>query len=110
MLPKKNKLTSEEVRSLLSRSQKIKTPDFSIFWRNTDLTTKAAVIVPNRLAATAVQKNRLKRKVYESLRLWLGENKPKKEIIVIVNNINTARIKGMDLRDKITHTLRLLNR
>ncbi len=89
MLPKSKRLTTEEIESL-SNGKSVFGTLISIRAIKSD-TLKFAVSVSKKVAPLAVERNRLRRKVYNSLPSLMGEIKspafvmimPKKEILTV---------------------------
>lgn len=67
MLPKASRLTSAEVRAILKEGKNLRVGALSAKFR-AGKGMKAAVVVKNAVAKTAVTRNRLRRRAYAALR------------------------------------------
>ncbi|MGM0629146.1 MAG: ribonuclease P protein component [Patescibacteria group bacterium] len=102
MLSKKKKLSSSEVRRVFNSSKKkyFRTSFFkAVFIKESD-SPLFAVSVPRKIARRAVDRNRIRRRVFSLLENYYKEIKPGMYIIVMASNIvNTGEdvlIKDME--------------
>jgi ribonuclease P protein component len=68
MLPKRGRLTSKEVDTVLSRGKSLRAGVLSAKILLTTTPFKAAVVVSKRLSRNAVRRNQLRRAAYAALR------------------------------------------
>ena len=82
MIPKKQKLNRANFNKVLAKSKKIEGENFSLRVRYVEKSEKSrySVVVSSKTAKKAVDRNRLKRQVYEIL----AKNAPKTGIFGIV--------------------------
>lgn len=84
MISRKNRLKRSEVKHVLKKGQKLFSPVFSIkFVENREKTNKFAVIISKKVTPKAIQRNRLRRQIYEILRLNDDQSENKYNIILI---------------------------
>lgn len=79
--------------------KKIQTDEFTILYRNADK-FRSAIVIPKRVAKKAVDRNRIKRLVAESLK----DRNYNFEIVVKVKN-NLSNLKKNDLETKLEKAL-----
>lgn len=68
MLPKKHRLTYRESEALLKNSFSLASPFFTLKVRYGLESTKCSVAVPKRVAKKAVERNRIRRRIYAACR------------------------------------------
>ncbi len=88
-MPRKNRLTKEEIEEVLSRGRRTNFSLFSVSWlKNTEKTTKFAFVVSKKQYKQAVLRNKAKRRLRECTRKALFG--PGKYIFFAKNTINEA--------------------
>lgn len=73
MLAKKQKLTAVQVREILKSGRSVRSGTLSAKFK-TAAGAKAAVVVSTKVAKSAVERNRLRRAAYRTLRTSLPKN------------------------------------
>lgn len=72
---------------------------------STPCTSRASVVVSRKTAKGAVLRNRIRRRLYEILRLnWAALTAPT-DVAVIVHNSGVARLEQHELEDRLMGTL-----
>ncbi len=86
MLNKKYRFHSRGgVRYVYQKGKTIRTPNMSlIFADNTRGFTRVAVVVSKKVEKSAVGRNRIRRRIYEALRVNLGQIPKKRDYIFVV--------------------------
>ncbi len=106
MLQKKFRFHSRGgVRYTYAHGKTIRTPKFSLIYNdNSRGFQRFAVVVSKKVEKTAVARNRIRRRVYEALRLELPNYDLKRDHIFIVYNKDIATMDFSELREQI-HSL-----
>jgi ribonuclease P protein component len=94
MLPKKQRLNLEKTknRDIFSSSNKFKTNRFLVFYRS-GKTFKASAVVPKKKIPLAVDRNRIKRKIYAILeKHQIRKNKIEIVILLTASISSEAKI------------------
>lgn len=69
------------------RSRPVRGPGFSVFMQSTQKPWRAAVIVSKKVHKSAVVRNRIRRRVYEALRLYDKDGPiPSVDIVIVVHD------------------------
>lgn len=85
MLPKINRLPSREIRRVMQAGRKEATKDRITFSLKNGLpVSRFAIIVGARVAARAVVRNSIKRRLSESVRLSLANEKPGFDTVILL--------------------------
>ncbi len=100
MLRKKYRFHSRGgVRATYQHGKTIRTPQMSlIFAPNQRGFQRFAVVVSKKVLKSAVGRNRIRRRVYEAIRLETGDFKIKQDSIFVVYNKNVNKIPFLELR------------
>lgn len=93
---------------LHKKGEIIRSKNFSIkFIRNKiKKNSRIAVIVSKKIAKHAVKRNRIRRRVYEVIRLNLPKFENVYDVAIIINNIDVETMPYEELSTKIENTLR----
>ncbi len=94
MLPKKHRLTKREViRVFKHRTRVIRTPLFVVYFQNSLDTPlfKAAVTISKKVAAHAVDRNKIRRKIYDALRPFCPQSG---HVVIVVQKSAIAASDG----------------
>jgi ribonuclease P protein component len=67
MLPKRQRLSTREVREVLKRGHSARAEFLSVKFIKTDTALRAAAVVQKSVVRNAVQRNRLRRALYQAL-------------------------------------------
>lgn len=93
------------VRYVFQKGKTIRTPVFSlVFMHNSRGYRRFAVVVSKKVLKTAVGRNRIRRRVYEALRLEFADFPEPMDYIFVVYNKSVATMPFLELR----HTIREL--
>jgi len=108
MLAKKFKLTkADNIKGILSKGKELKTPFFAIKYEETDEPySRFAIIISNKLSKKAVTRNRLRRQLFEIIRLHPEKTSlsaPSK--IVILPRARTLKLDYQELEKQLLKTL-----
>ena len=82
MLSRSQRLSGEQLDAVMEKGRATHS---SLFWMRTlkyEGLTKVAAIAPQKIAKTAVQRNSLRRKMYESIKPFFGSITPNHLIVV----------------------------
>ena len=94
------------VRYTYQKGKTVRTPNFSlVFTKNTRGKTRVAVVVSKKVLKSAVGRNRIRRRVYEAIRLELGNFPRPTDYIFVVYNKNVATMDFMELRRMVRELL-----
>lgn len=84
----------------------IRTPNISLVFNNNEKGyERFAVVVSKKVLKSAVGRNRIRRRVYEAIRLELPNFKVKKDFIFVVYNRNVKDMPFIELRKQINALL-----
>lgn len=93
------------VKYTYKKGKTIRSPKLSLVYaKNSRRHKRFAVVVSKKVEKTAVARNRIRRRVYEAIRLELPSYKPNMDCIFVVFNKDVATIPFSDLRALI-HSL-----
>ncbi len=100
MLSKKYRFHSRGgVKYTYRHGKTIRTPKISLVYNeNTRGFTRAAVVVSKKIEKTAVARNRIRRRVYEAIRLELPNVAPKRDYIFVVYSKDIKTMSFEELR------------
>jgi len=102
MLPAKNRLKlSHKIKNQLLGAQKVSSDKFRVIAKFKPDVFKVAISVSKKVAGKAVDRNRIKRIITESLR---GQSNYKGQFLIIVNK-NIAHLKKDEVKDKLFRLL-----
>lgn len=104
MIKKIQRLNSKNVHNLLKKGFKLQTPEFLIrFLKNNLKVNRYTVIISKKILPKAVQRNQLRRKIFEILRLHDENLSTKADIAIIAKReLNLTNLKYNILEKKIT--------
>src|SRR4030042_3517937 len=103
MLPAKNRLNSPKSLSVLKKEgKKISSSEFILVYKIKDGIFKLAIIVSKKVASRAVDRNRIKRLIAESLR---SQQEFNGELVIIVKK-NIADFKMVKVKEKLNLLLK----
>lgn len=99
MLSKARRLTRAEFSLLFATGERIHSSIFTcVFSKKTTQNPKIAVVVKKKAVRTAVERNKIRRRIYD----FLEDKEITKNLIVIV----TKEIKDADWKDVLVQTLK----
>lgn len=103
MLPKSQRLNSSEVEEVMSKGQTLFTEFFLIkFLKGNNKEIKISALAPKKSFSTAVERNKIRRKIYAALSPIFKKNPTKKPfLVVIIGNKKIENIKTAELASKI---------
>lgn len=106
MLRKKYRFHSRGgVRATYQSGKTIRTPKLSLIYAaNQRGFQRFAVVVSKKVLKSAVGRNRIRRRVYEAIRLEIGDFKVKQDSIFVIYNKNVAEMPFLELR-RLVHDL-----
>lgn len=94
------------VRYVFQHGKTIRTPIFSlVFMRNSRGCRRCGVVVSKKVLKTAVGRNRIRRRVYEALRLELADFPEPMDYLFVVYNKSVADMPFLDLRRTVRELL-----
>lgn len=67
MLPKKGRLTAEQVKNVLAQGRSVRTPLLSAKHIRGEGPVRVSAVVPKKVAKGAVERNRIRRALYRAL-------------------------------------------
>lgn len=82
MLPKKNRIPRKEFPAPKAQGFRVFSPYFSTVFYKTGEITKVSIVVSKKTAKTAVSRNRLRRRFYEIISLFLNTLKTSRTIVI----------------------------
>lgn len=103
MFPKKRKFNLRENKDFFETALSFSTPYFKVFTNKNDSLLQASVIVPKKMVKLAVDRNKIKRKVWEALQTAeKGTQKEVKLTIVLVAHQKVLKASAQELEKEIT--------
>lgn len=107
MLAKKYRFHSRGgVRFTYKKGKTIRTPKMSlVFAKNTREKQRFAVVISKKVIKSAVGRNRVRRRVYEAIRLLLPEFQDKKDCIFVIYSKDIKDIEFTELQQLIRNLL-----
>lgn len=94
------------VRYVYRKGKTIRTPIFSlVYTQNTRGKQRVAVVVSKKVLKLAVGRNRIRRRVYEAIRLELPHYRQPMDYIFVVYNKTVATMPFTDLRRTVRELL-----
>ena len=99
MLPKRQRLTSSEVRHLLREGKKVSSPPFSLCVSSKSDKKGYAVVISSKIAGSKVKRNSVRRLVYEIIGS-VSDSLSQKEVVVFVLS-DISLIPQMEIQKKI---------
>lgn len=94
------------VRYVYQKGKTIRTPIFSlVYTKNTRGKQRVAVVVSKKVLKLAVGRNRIRRRVYEAIRLELPNYPQPMDYIFIVYNKSVTTMPFLDLRSMVRELL-----
>jgi ribonuclease P protein component len=95
------------LRHVYARGQVVRGPLFALKYLRNDRrkTYRAAVVVSKKVHKSAVVRNRIRRRLYEALRLQLPKDIPPYDIVLIVYSESAATIPADELHAQVTAQL-----
>ena len=106
MLSKKYRFHSRGgVRYVYKQGKTVRTPKMSlVFAKNTKGFTRVAVVVSKKVEKSAVKRNRIRRRIYEAVRVNFEDLPKKQDYIFVVFNKDIGKIAFSEL-EKLLGTL-----
>lgn len=103
MLEKKYRFHSRGgVRYVYQKGKTIRKPKISlVFTDNTRGFTRVAVVVSKKVDKSAVGRNKIRRRVYEAIRLNFDDLPKKRDYIFVIYNKNMAKISFQELEKEL---------
>ena len=100
MLPSKNRLSLSSAKAKLANGKRVTSNEFQIIGKKEKGIFKTATIVSKKVAPKAVDRNRIKRLISESVRASLGKIKFEGVLIIIAKQ-NIAKFKKAAVEEKL---------
>jgi ribonuclease P protein component len=90
MLPKQHRLDLRRETPFYTFSQKFHTRNFSLYWNvnGEQMHPTAAIVVPKKVAPTAVQRNKVKRVLRALLTSLFSTLSPNVQLVIHVKHVN----------------------
>ena len=107
MLPKKERLTKKEFNRFFSMGRRLRTPLFQVVYAPYP-TLHVSVGIPKKIARHAVTRNKIRRRVYEIVRVYHKEHRLAGVYIYLCTQ-NIATMKHHTVRDAIIEIIQKTN-
>ncbi|MDP2705188.1 MAG: ribonuclease P protein component [bacterium] len=99
MLPKRQRLTSSEVRHLLREGKKVSSHPFSLCVSSKSDKKGYAVVISSKIAGSKVKRNSIRRLVYEIIGSVMGSLSQKEVVVFVLSDVSL--IPQMEIQKKI---------
>jgi ribonuclease P protein component len=108
MLPKTQRLTRNRIESLLKKGRKSGTNFFTVkYLVNNRASSRFCIVVSTKIYPKAVDRNRLRRQIYEILRLH-PRLPPTPSDLIVIAKAPLTKLKFQDLAQTFIHSLQNL--
>lgn len=109
MIPKKNRFSRRLFEKAFRRSRKIKIDDMIFLVSDDHRESHCAVVVSKKNAKSAVQRNRIRRQIYESMRHNLLPHIQQKNVICLYKNAQ-IRKNSQDYKNMLQKLWQIMTR
>lgn len=96
MLPKVNRLPKQELRAVATRGVRAEGDGFTLRYRKSSETTRAAVIVSSKVDKRATKRNRIRRIMYQSIQGLLSRIAPTDMVFIVRKNSAAVKQNTME--------------
>ncbi len=109
MLPKKQRLTKKNLAYLFRKGKTVGNTHLNIrFMKNTRLFSRFSITVSTKISKKAVERNLIRRRVYEIIRLNLG-TLPQKYDIALITKPSILKLNFANLKKTTLHLLKTIH-